>query len=167
MPRISSVDAATQAANDLITALQKPSPALPHLDLSTDHTKTLKKLATISNNATAKLDKNNNEITLIAPSRLKYNLQQKQQPDSAKDPPTTSNTMGKNTNDHHHIILPDHEIENYNMTRESLTPMASDFHRNRFPRKAKNINIIPNDVQNTNTPKNNIKNNKNQLPRPR
>ena len=153
-----SVDAAIQAANDINAALQKPSPALPHLDLSSNHTKALKNLATIFNNATAKLDNNNNKIILTAPSPLKYNLQQKQQPGNTKNPTTTSSALNTNTNNHRHIIPLDNEKENYTMTQESLTPTASDFHKNRFPRTAKNINVIPNDILNTDTLQNNINN---------
>ena len=127
--KISSVDAATQATNNLIAVLQKPSPALPHLDLSSDHTKALKDLASIFNNATAKLDKNNT-ITLMAPAPFKINLQQKQQLGNTKHTDTTNNTLKQNNNMYPHIIPIDDEEKYYTMARESLTPTANNFNKN-------------------------------------
>eukprot|EP00957_Ditylum_brightwellii_P162630 12383805-Ditylum_brightwellii.AAC.1 len=52
MPWLSTDDAATQAANDLIAALKKLAPAAPFQSLTTQHHTTLHQLAEIFNSAT-------------------------------------------------------------------------------------------------------------------
>eukprot|EP00957_Ditylum_brightwellii_P071360 5424915-Ditylum_brightwellii.AAC.1 len=51
MPQLSTTDAATQAANDLIQALKKPAPSALVCSLTTKHHAALKQLAEIFNNA--------------------------------------------------------------------------------------------------------------------
>eukprot|EP00957_Ditylum_brightwellii_P049724 3770738-Ditylum_brightwellii.AAC.1 len=52
MPHLSTADAATQAATDLIAALKKPAPAAPFRSLTTQHHTALCQLAEIFNSAT-------------------------------------------------------------------------------------------------------------------
>ena len=52
-----------------------------------------------------------------------------------------------NNNMHLHIIPTDDQVENYTIACQSLTPTASDFHKNQFPRKFKTTTVIPNNIQ--------------------
>ena len=124
MPKLSSEDAATAAANDLIAALQKPSPALPYLKLGSTHTTALKELATIFNNTS----NNRSTIILQSPDQNQYTKHHHNNNNNATVP-TTADTLPVPTTKNNNInyetsspptIIPFTQEENEYTTARSI-----------------------------------------------
>ena len=93
VPQITTTDAAIEAANDLIKALTKPSPALPNLHLETNHYNSLKKLAALFNNTTKQQQENTRLHHPTIQSTIKNNTdkpipQNTTIPEKVHSPPT-------------------------------------------------------------------------------